>query len=144
MTGRSLAAVFTPRRLRLGAAALAALAVAAGGVGWFVVRPALLLDAAEQALRRDDPDAAASAYGRYRPHSPRDDRVLFLAAQAARRSGAFADAERLLAEHEQVAGPTADARLEWTLLGVQQGLMTADDEAALRAAVARNSPNAAL
>ena len=52
---------------------------------------------------------------------PNDERVLFLAVQVARRSDAYADAERFLALYEKAIGSTEASRLEWVLLGVQQG-----------------------
>jgi tetratricopeptide (TPR) repeat protein len=67
---------------------------------------------------------------------------LFLAAQAARRSDACADAERFLTAFEQASGPTDASRLEWALLGAQQGDF-ASDEADLRAAVGRTHPDSA-
>ena len=71
--------------------------------------------------------------------SPRNEHALLLAARAARRSDAYADAEKYLTAFEEVERPTEASRLEWTLLGVQQGDF-GEDEDRLRVAVGRNHP----
>src|SRR5262249_34172126 len=74
---------------------------------------------------------------------PGDRRALFLAAQAARRSDACADAERLLTRFEEVSGPTDGSRLEWVLLGAQQGDFCGEEEH-LHAEIDRNRAQAPL
>src|SRR5262249_52911907 len=61
---------------------------------------------------------------------------LLMAAQAARRDDAYADAERLLSAAELAAEATAATRLEWVLLGLQQGEFA--EEERVRALVAGN------
>ncbi len=77
--------------------------------------------AAEHALQHDDLTAARDRFVRSLALWPGDGRAYFLAAQAARRLDACADAERYLTEFERLRGETEASRLEWTLLGVQQG-----------------------
>src|SRR5262249_9853226 len=105
-------------------------------VAWRVLWPAAELDAAERALRQHDLASARAPRARSRARRPNDERALLLAARAARRSGACADAERFLGVFEARAGPTDASRLEWVLLGVQQGDF-AGEEGRLQAAVAR-------
>src|SRR5262245_57625005 len=119
-----------------------ALVLAGLGLGileFFVWRPAALLRDAEEALRRNDPAAARASLDRYLARRPHDPRALFLAAQAARRSDACADAERFLTAFEQPSGRTDASSLEWLLLGAQQGDF-GDQEETLRSAVSRNRP----
>jgi tetratricopeptide (TPR) repeat protein len=52
---------------------------------------------------------------------PGKEQTLLDAARASRQAGDCAEAERLLTELEQVFGPTDASRLEWRLLGAQQG-----------------------
>src|SRR5262245_34612935 len=123
----------TVRRRRPWLWALGGLMLAAVGVGLAValVGPALELNAAEQTLRQYDFAAARARLDRYLARRPGEPRALLLAAEAARRSGACADAERFLTSYEERSGPTAESRLEWDLLGVQQGDLT-DKEDRLR------------
>src|SRR5262249_31386985 len=121
-----------------GAFALAALAL---GILVFFVWPAAALRDAEQALARDDAEAARAALDRHLARRPQDPRALFLAARAARRSDACADAERFLTAFERVSGPTDASRVEWVLLGAQQGDY-ANDEVDLLMLVARGHPDA--
>jgi tetratricopeptide (TPR) repeat protein len=109
------------RKLLLWTAVL--LMVAGGGalVAWTVLWPAIELRAAEQLLRDNDPSGARDRLGGYLARWPSDKRALFLAVQAARRSDACADAEQLLTRFEEASGPTDGSRLEWVLLGAQQG-----------------------
>ncbi len=131
-----------PRRmLVLGGAVTLALAGLAAG-GFFFLWPALEIGAAEDALRRNDPAAARARLDRYLARHPNDAHALFLAAQAARRSDACADAERLLTAFEERAGPTDDGKREWNLLGVQQGDFAGQEER-LRADAGRSTPDAA-
>jgi tetratricopeptide (TPR) repeat protein len=126
----------TPRRRRFVFWAVSALALAglALGVLEFFVWPAAALREAEEALRRHDAAAARAALDRYLARRPRDPHALLLAAQAARRNDACADAERFLTAFEKASGPTDASRLEWTLLGAQQGDL-AESEDFLRSAV---------
>jgi tetratricopeptide (TPR) repeat protein len=78
------------------------------------------LPAAQRALDRHDLTAARAYLDRYLAHWPRD-QALLLAARVARLSDACADAERFLTAFEDAFGPTSDSRLEWALLGAQQG-----------------------
>ena len=112
------------------------------GVFWFFVWPARTLRAAEEALRRNDPAVARDKLVRYVARWPNDEHALFLAAQASRRCDACADAERYLTALEQMGGPTEESRLEWALLGVQQGDFS-DHEAGLRSAISRAHPEMA-
>jgi tetratricopeptide (TPR) repeat protein len=57
------------------------------------------------------------------------------------RADACADAERFLNAFEEASGPTDASRLEWTLLGVQQGDL-AGEEDQLRSDVDRGHPEA--
>jgi tetratricopeptide (TPR) repeat protein len=133
----------TARRRRLVFWTVVGLTLAGLGLGIleFFVWPAALLRDAEEALRRNDPAAARAPLDRYLARRPHDPRALLLAAQAARRSDACADAERFLTAFEQVSGPTDASRVEWALLGVQQGDF-GGDESDLRSAVVRNHPDA--
>src|SRR5262245_2581001 len=130
----------TGRGRRLVFWALGGLTLAVVGVGLTAgfLAPALELDAAEQALRQHDVAAARTRLDRYLTHRPNDPRALLLAARAARRGDACADAERFLTAYEERSGATPESRLEWVLLGVQQGDF-ADNEDRLRANVDRNA-----
>jgi tetratricopeptide (TPR) repeat protein len=112
--------------------------IAAAYLG-LIVWPAAELREAEEALRRNDAAAAHARLERYLACWPKDLHALFLAAQAARRCDACADAERHLTAFEQASGSTEASRLEWALLGVQQGNF-AEDEGGLRSAVSHNHP----
>jgi predicted Zn-dependent protease len=111
------------------------------GASVFFARPAVELFLAEQALRRSDPQTARSRLDAYLSRWPGDGAALLLAAQAARQAGAYADAERLLTASEQASGPTAASRLEWALLGAQQGDFAGGEES-LKAEVGRNPAEA--
>jgi tetratricopeptide (TPR) repeat protein len=139
---RLLTGIAPRRRLVFWTAGILTLAGLGLGVLEFFVWPAAALRDAEEALARLDAEAARAALGRYLARWPHDPRALFLAAQAARRSDACADAERFLTAFEQASGPTDASRLEWLLLGAQQGDF-ANDETDLRAAVGRNHPDSA-
>jgi tetratricopeptide (TPR) repeat protein len=97
------------------------------GVGAAVARlqpgtpPEEHLKAAQQALWDDDPVAARAHLDRLLTESPNDPEGLLLAIQAARRTDACADAERLLTDYERQFRSTPATRREWVLLGVQQG-----------------------
>jgi tetratricopeptide (TPR) repeat protein len=135
--------LLTTRARRRAAWAVGGLALAGLGVALavYVVRPLLARTAAERALRRNDPAAARAHVERCLARWPGNSRALFLAAQAARRDDACADAERYLTASEEASGATPASRLEWTLLGAQQGDF-GDDEDRLRADVDRNHPDA--
>jgi Tfp pilus assembly protein PilF len=117
---------------------LALVGLGAGIAGW-VIGPALELKAAERELRQQNPAAARARLERYLARWPSDQKALFLAAQAARRCDACAEAERFLSAFEKKSGPTEASRLEWALLGAQQGDF-AGEEDKLRSAVDRNHP----
>lgn len=111
-----------PRRRLFGwAGAAAGAAVVATAVGWFAVLPAVELNAAESALRKNDAAQARTHLDRYLARKPDDKHALFLAARAARLCGAYADAEKYLAASDDGGGQTDERRTEWLLLGVQQG-----------------------
>src|SRR5262249_37829584 len=129
----------TSRRPRLVAWAVGVLTLAALSVGIGVgiagrFRPEVELAAAEKALRQDDPAAARVHLDLCLAHSPNLPKALLLAATAARRSGACADAERFLTAFEEATGPTPASRLEWALLGAQQGDFAGEEERLLSAA----------
>jgi tetratricopeptide (TPR) repeat protein len=116
------------------------LLVGLAALGYFFLWPALVIGAAEDDLRRHDPAAARARLDRYLARHPGDAHALFLAAQAARRADAFADAERFLTAFEEVSGPTDAFKQEWVLLGAQQGDF-AGQEQRLRTDAGRNSPD---
>jgi tetratricopeptide (TPR) repeat protein len=132
---------FRTRGRRLLVWALVGLILTALGLGLAgrALWPAGELDAAERALRRHDPSAARGHLDRYLAHRPGYDRALLLAARAARRADASADAERFLSDYEAEAGPSEASRLEWALLGAQQGDFAGEEER-LQSAVAHNHP----
>lgn len=101
------------------------------------------VSAAERALQRYDLEAARDHLERGLGNWPGNSRVLLLAAQTARRLDNCAEAERLLTDHERRQGPTEAAKLEWLLLGVQQG-EHAEQEAYLRSLVDAKHPAAPL
>ncbi len=124
----------TARRRWFVVCTVATLVLAGLGVGiaWRVVWPAAILQAA----------AARAHLDRYLARWPGDEQALLLAARAARRSDACADAERFLTEYEQVFQSTDASRLEWTMLGAQQGDLTGEEDR-LQSHVARNHPDTA-
>jgi Tfp pilus assembly protein PilF len=128
------------RRLVVGAVGALVLVGLAVGLAWRVVWPALALAAAESALDRNDLAAARADLDCYLARWPGDEQALLLAARAARRSDACADAERLLTEHEQAFKPSDASRLEWALLGAQQGDLGGDEDR-LKSYVDRNHPD---
>ncbi len=132
-----LAGVTRHRRLMFLAIGLLVLAGMGLGVLEFFVWPAAAFRDAQEALRRHDAFTARSLVDRYLARWPHDPQALFLAAQAARRSDACADAERFLTEFEKASEPTHASRVEWALLGVQQGDF-GEDENDLLSAVARH------
>jgi len=109
----------------------------AAGFARRVIQPGLELEAAEAALRRHDLSAARLRLDRVLVRQPENERALLLSARAARRSDSYADAERFLTTFERLTRPTEASRLEWVLLGVQQGDF-GDEEERLRVAVGRN------
>jgi tetratricopeptide (TPR) repeat protein len=120
-------------------ATVAGLAVAGlvASMAWRFLGPAETLASAEEALAQHDLAAARSHLDRYRARWPNDPQALFLAAKAARRSDRCADAERFLTAFEQRFGPTDASRLEWALLGAQQGDF-AGEEKRLQMAVSQD------
>ena len=95
------------------------------------------LDAAEAALRRNDPAAARPHLDRALAAKPDDAKALLLAARAARRCDDYAAAERHLTTLDSDA-----SRLEWTLLGVQQADLGGEKDE-LRALLNRKHPEEA-
>jgi hypothetical protein len=91
--------------------------------------------AARAALERRDFSEARAHLLLCLQARPGSGRAHLLAARAARRADACADAERLLTAYEQACGPTPASRLEWALLGAQQGDFAGEEER-LRAEVA--------
>jgi tetratricopeptide (TPR) repeat protein len=133
------------RRLRylILAAGAVVLAGLVAGIVVIFVRPVLDRSEGERALRRNDPGAARAPLERCLARRPNDARALHLAAQAARRCDAYADAERYLTAAERAGGQTPATRSEWVLLGAQQGDISAEDER-LRAEVFSNAVAAPL
>src|SRR5438132_3392031 len=76
---------------------------------------------AERAVHDQDLEAARDHFKRSLAKWPRNSHVVFLAARTVRRLDNCAEAERLLTDHERRQGETDEGRLEWLLLGVQQG-----------------------
>jgi tetratricopeptide (TPR) repeat protein len=103
------------------AVGVAAVVLALGAVWYYTHGPRADLAAAEAALARNDPATAGPFLDRRLRWWPSDRRGLLLAARTARRTGAFADAERFLTRYEAAYGATDDYRLEWNLLGAHQG-----------------------
>jgi tetratricopeptide (TPR) repeat protein len=101
----------------------------------FFIWPAATHQRAQELLRRHDAAAASALLEPYLARWPDDPEALLLAAHAARRADACPDAERFLIAFERAATPTEASRLEWALLGVQQGDF-GNDESAMRSAVA--------
>ena len=133
----------TRRRLTIAAVLGLVLVLVAIGVWWKFsgnrVGGTTELDAAETALRRHNPVAALTQLAPILAAKPDNPQALFLAARAARRCDDYAAAERHLAAFEKVSGTTEASRLEWSLLGVQQGDF-GDDEERLRTALGRQHP----
>jgi tetratricopeptide (TPR) repeat protein len=142
MDSRPISPAGTGRRRVVRVVLPLVLAGLAAGVGWFVVWPAVQLNAAERSLARHDPAAARTYLDRCLAVWPTDPDALLLATRAARRVDACGDAERFLAAYEQAAGETDAGRLEWALLGAQQGDF-AGEEFRLRTTADRNPQDAA-
>src|SRR5216683_529872 len=102
---------------------LVGLALLSGGLAILVpyARSRYDLRTAERAVHDQDLEAAGDHFKRSLAKWPGNSRVLFLAAQTARRLDNCAEAERLLTNYEQRHEETDEGRLEWLLLGVQQG-----------------------
>jgi Tfp pilus assembly protein PilF len=133
--------VSRPRRaaIALGVTGLLALGLGFGGrYAWSQYQ----LGLAERSLKRYDLAGARRHLERSLGYG-RDPRAQFLAAQTARRLDACGDAERLLAEYELANGATEASKLEWVLLGVQQGDF-AGHERPLMALVNQDRPDGPL
>jgi Tfp pilus assembly protein PilF len=132
--------------LRLTAAVLAGLMVvglgvaAFGRMGW----PRVVIGRAEQALRRHDVAGARAILDQYLDGRPADSAVLFLAARSARRGNDVAEAERLIGQLDALRGPTDASRLEWSLLGAQQGDYSGEEDVLLRRADRGHSETEAI
>jgi tetratricopeptide (TPR) repeat protein len=98
------------------------------------------LNAAEQSLSDNDPSEARVHVQRILSHSPTHERAMFLAAKAARRADTYAEAERLLIAFEEIYKPTSGTKLEWLLLGAQQGDF-ASEEVRLQDEVKNRDPD---
>jgi tetratricopeptide (TPR) repeat protein len=113
------------------------------GVGLSILAPyawsRYQLRAAERALHRYDIGAAREHLEQSLGKWPGNSRALFLAAQTARRLDDCAEAERRLAEYEHRQGVTEEGRLEWLLLGIQQGDLGGQDSR-LESLVQANDP----
>ena len=114
-----------------------------GGIWYFGFGPGADLRAAEAALARNDPASARPRLDHRLTYWPSDKQALFLAARAARRDDAYADAERFLTRYEDVYGSTEESKLEWSLLGAQQGDFQGD-AGRLRGSLDPKNPNADL
>jgi tetratricopeptide (TPR) repeat protein len=116
-------------------------------VGLSILAPYALsryhLNAAEQAIQRYDLEAARAQLALSWSGLPGNSLVLFLRAQTARRLDDCALAERLLTDYERWQGSTEEAKLEWLLLGVQQGDLD-NQEGYLRSLVDAGHPSAPL
>lgn len=115
----------TGRRVGPLAWLLITLAVVGLGVGgWMIVaevRAARRLNAAREALGRNDVPAAREAITQYLHRHPRSAEARFLAAQAARRDGALDAAGEHLRTAGQLGWVPEAVSLERALLAVQQG-----------------------
>lgn len=124
---------------RLWIVCLALVACVLGIVSWQLISPSLTLDGADNALRSHNFEAARQTLFPFLRAHPEDKRALLLAAQMARRTGSYAEAERFLESlHNSEAG-----RKEWILLGVQQGDF-GEHELMLLTAVKQNAADASL
>src|SRR5437763_1509667 len=103
------------RRAVLAAVVVLALAGLSFAVWFFVLGPGADLRAAEAALARHDAGAARRYLDRRLRWWPDDAPTLLLAARAARRADAPADAERYLARYAAADGPTAESKVQWAL-----------------------------
>ena len=128
MNGQSSLATRTDRRLRWRIWLAVALVAAGVAVAWYLTWPGMLLDSAERALLHDDPVSARGFLDRYRYYHPANREALLLSAHVARRTDDFSGAERFLGEFEQIGRPNAASRLEWAMLGAQQGDMSGEPE----------------
>lgn len=122
---------------------LVVVGVAAAVIALPYVRSAQEVDAAGTALKQNDPVAALQKLDGVLARTPDDRSARLLAAQAARRVDAHAAAEQHLTAFEGDGGSTDATRLEWALLGVQQGDF-GDEENRLRQAVGRHHPQERL
>lgn len=108
------------------------------GIAGRVAAPGRELAAAEGALGRHDLVAARFHVDRCLARWPSDERALLVAARVARRSDDCAGAERLLTASEQSMGPTDASRLEWALLGAQQGDFAAEEKVLQSAVIGKH------
>jgi Tfp pilus assembly protein PilF len=128
-------------RLLVGVVGLLVLAALGLGVAVRAVGQLVELRAVRESLRQHDAAAARARLDRYLARWPGDKQALWLAAQAARRSDACADAERFLTAFEKASGATDASRLEWALLGAQQGDFAGQEEH-LRSLAEHRDPSA--
>lgn len=99
--------------------------------------------AGREALDRGDFGAAREHLGECLKVWPSSPQVHFLAARAARRGGAYQDAERHLELCQKFGGFTTNVELEWALLRVQQGDLEGVEQQ-LKASISPDHPDAAL
>ena len=121
------------------AAGVALVALAAGAWLW----PDHLFRLGQQALGRRQFAQAQREFERYLWYRHRSATAHLLAARAARRRDAPADAERHLTACQELVGVRRDSALEWSLLRAQQGdLLEVEPE--LRSQAARDDPDAPM
>jgi predicted Zn-dependent protease len=121
---------------RVGAAAVLLLVIAAAGyVAAYQVSAEYHYHAALRALERRDLDQAGSHLDRCAAAWPRNPEVVLLQARLARQAGLYAEAERRLEDCRRVKVAPETVALEHAMLRAQQGDLTPDLEATLRACV---------
>lgn len=125
------------RRAWPGVVAAVAL-VAAGALGWWLLRPDPLAQARAALDRRDFAAAAAALDARLASH-PTDAEALLLAVRAARRAGDLARAGERLRAAERAGGATAPLAAENLLFKAQAG-SAADAEAVYAGPLASPDP----
>jgi tetratricopeptide (TPR) repeat protein len=129
----------SPVRALVVAAGVCLLGVAAGALLW----PDHLFRWGQRALARREFAQAQRAFEHYLWYRPRSAAAHLLAARAARRGDAPADAERHLTACQELAGVRPDSALEWSLLRAQQGDL-GEVEQELRSLSARDGPDTAV
>jgi predicted Zn-dependent protease len=132
-----------PRRALLGAAVLGFLAATAYAATCFL-RAEYEFRAARQALEHRDFAGAHDHLGRCLQLWPAPDPRRFLAAQTARRAGAYDDAERLLADCARRRPKSQAVARERDLLRAERGGLNGALEASLWAAAEEGGPGVPL
>ena len=111
-------------RKTVGIGLLMLVLLAAGAVAWQIVqfyRAQGQIEAAERALDRRDFAEANGHLKKCLDARPQDASVRLLLAQAARRQGNLAEAERHLDAYKKAAGPPVPLEMERRLLRTQRG-----------------------